>query len=88
MGVDEVRRYMETFPRSTDYNLVDYGNMRVYYDDIRDFFEQCGYPQAKQLRERFGAGKTRGEYLISNNELWSRYKSITRTAAIAYTNAN
>lgn len=89
MGVEEVRRYMRAFPRNVDFNLVDYGNMRVYYDDIRDLFAQSGYPKAKQERKRAKPGYgERGDYLITDDELWSRYQSITRQAAIAYAKAN
>lgn len=89
MGVDEVRRYMREFPRDIDFRLVDYGEMRVYYDDIRDLFAQSGYPKARQTRKRDTPGYgDRGDYLISDSELWRRYQSITRQAAIAYTDAN
>ena len=32
---DEIKRYMHNFPNEIDYNIYQYGNMRVYNDEIR-----------------------------------------------------
>lgn len=90
MGVEEVRHYMGAFPRNTDYNLVDYGCMRVYYDDIRDLFEQCGNNRIKETykRHNYATGANPGDYKISNDELWRMYQAYTGEAAIAYVKAN
>lgn len=35
LGKDEVRRYMDAFQNEIDYNIYQYGNMRIYYDEIK-----------------------------------------------------
>ena len=35
MGKDEIKRYMQYFPNEIDYNIYQYGNMRIYYDEIK-----------------------------------------------------
>ena len=35
MGKNEIKRYMHDFPNEMDYNIYQYGNMRVYNDEIR-----------------------------------------------------
>lgn len=37
-GIDEVKRYMREFPRESDYNIAQYGNLLVYYSDIYAFY--------------------------------------------------
>ena len=34
MGKDEIKRYMNNFSYETDYNIYQYGNMRIYNDEI------------------------------------------------------
>lgn len=34
MGKDEIKRYMKDFPYKADYNIYQYGNMRIYNDEI------------------------------------------------------
>ena len=43
LGVNEVRRYKEEFKHETDYNIAQYGNMLVYYYDIREMYKNAGY---------------------------------------------
>ena len=35
LGKDEIKRYMHNFPNEIDYNIYQYGNMRVYNAEIR-----------------------------------------------------
>lgn len=35
LGKDEIKRYMHDFPNEIDYNIYQYGNMRIYNDEIR-----------------------------------------------------
>ena len=58
MGVDEVKRYMNEFPNESDYNIVQYGNLLVYYHDVRKLYEACGYKVEN----------------YSNEKLWNAYK--------------
>ena len=45
MGVEEVKRYREEFPFwvAKDHNIAQYGNLLVYFNDIRKFYKKCGY---------------------------------------------
>lgn len=74
LGPDEVKHYMRGFPHEVDYNLVQYGNMRVYYCEIRDMYVDAGAAQYAKVRKRAGKNGMRGDWLISNDELWEHYK--------------
>ena len=39
MGKDEIKRYMKDFLNKTDYNIYQYGNMRVYNDEIKELYK-------------------------------------------------
>lgn len=41
-SLSEIKRYMENFPHEPDFNIVQYGNLLVYYDQVRDFYCDCG----------------------------------------------
>lgn len=56
---NEVKRYRKEFPRFSDCNLVDYGNMLIYYDDIREMYRRHGYKSLDRL---------------SDNKVWDIYK--------------
>lgn len=43
MGVDEVKRYVKDFNNEIDYNIAKYGNLLIYYYDIRNFYKNNGY---------------------------------------------
>lgn len=55
----EILRYKREFPRKSDFNIVEYGNLLVYYDDIRDFYRKHGYKSMDKL---------------SDDALWDTYK--------------
>lgn len=59
LGIDEVKRYMKEFRYATDYNIAQYGNMVIYYDDLRDFYKRHGYKSMDRM---------------SNYKLWETYK--------------
>lgn len=67
LGEDEVKHYMDGFPHEVDYNLAQYGNMRIYYYEIRELFDRAGYMHMMDKRKD-------GEWVISDGELWERYK--------------
>lgn len=56
---NEVKRYRKEFPRLSDCNLVDYGNMLIYYEDIRAMYRKHGYKTLDRL---------------SDNKVWDIYK--------------
>ena len=43
LGIEEVRHYKKEFSNEKDFNIAQYGNMLVYFDDIRKFYKQAGY---------------------------------------------
>lgn len=44
-SLGEMLRYMREFPYEADYNLYQYGNLLIYYKDIRNLFKRCGYKE-------------------------------------------
>ena len=59
MGINEVKRYYNTFKNEVDYNIAQYGNMLVYYNDIYNFYRSCGYKSTDKM---------------STNKIWDLYK--------------
>ena len=57
-SLNEIKRYMKEFPREPDYNLVQYGNLLIYYDDVRTMYRKAGYKVEH----------------YSDNRLWEAYK--------------
>ena len=39
MGKNEIKRYMHDFPNEMDYNIYQYGNMRIYYSEIKELYK-------------------------------------------------
>jgi hypothetical protein len=60
-GKDEIKRYMKEYPYETDYNISQYGNMLVYYWEIRKMYINAGY-------------KTFENNKISDSKMWEIYK--------------
>lgn len=59
MGFNEVKRYYNEFKRESDYNIAQYGNLLVYYDDIYKFYRNCGYKSTDKF---------------SPDKIWETYK--------------
>lgn len=60
-GKDEIKRYMEEFPNEPVYSIADYGNMLVYYWEIRKMYINVDY-------------KTFENNKISDFKMWEIYK--------------
>ena len=58
LGTDEVKRHKKEFSNEKDFNLAQYGNMLIYYCDVRNFYKVCGY-------------KTLDKW--SNGKIWDLY---------------
>lgn len=43
LGINEIKRYYSEFKNCSDYNIAQYGNLLIYYADIRDFYIDSGY---------------------------------------------
>lgn len=59
LGIDEVKRYYNEFKHEPDYNIVQYGNLLIYYSDIYELYKNCGY-------------KTTDKF--STQKIWETYK--------------
>ena len=77
IGLEEIERYYNTFGNEVDYNIAQYGNMLIYYDQIYDFYRNCGYKSIDKM---------------STNKIWSLYKSqvgyVTRKMILDFYNKN
>ena len=60
LGLDEVKRYYNEFKYKPDYNIVEYANLLIYFDDIRELYKQNGYLNINGL---------------SDQKIWSMYKN-------------
>lgn len=54
----EIKRYCKEFPRVTDCNLAQYGNVLIYYYQVRDMYAKHGYKSMERM---------------SDNRVWSIY---------------
>ena len=43
LGNDEVVRYKKEFRNEPDFNIAQYGNLIIYFEDVRNFYKSCGY---------------------------------------------
>lgn len=39
----EIKRYYADFKRELDYNYAQYGNLLIYYTEVRELYKKCGY---------------------------------------------
>ena len=60
LGLEEVKRYYNEFKREPDYNIAQYGNLLIYYDEVRNLYAACGYKTTQKF---------------SNQKLWDVYKN-------------
>lgn len=58
-SLSEIKRYIENFPHEPDFNIVQYGNLLVYYNQLREFYHSCG---CKSMEDK------------SDDEVWETYK--------------
>jgi hypothetical protein len=61
LELPEIARYMQDYPNEPDYNIAQYGNMLVYYWEIRKMYINAGY-------------KTFENNKISDSKMWEIYK--------------
>lgn len=59
LGEAETARYKSDFPHEMDFNIAQYGNLLVYYDDVRELYKNCGYTSLRNY---------------SNQKIWEIYK--------------
>ena len=59
LGLDEVKHYKESFPNEIDYNIAQYGNLLIYYYDVKQMYKNCGYVSLDKM---------------SDSKVWEIYK--------------
>lgn len=59
-GVEEVKRYYNDFKNEVDFNIAQYGNLLIYYADIREFYKNAGYKSMEKM---------------SDSKVWNIYKN-------------
>ena len=59
LGVEEVRHYYDNFRNETDYNLAQYGNLLVYYYQVKELYSRNGYKTLEKW---------------SDQKVWETYK--------------
>lgn len=60
--LEDLGRYNENFPNEIDYNYAQYGNLAVYYADVRDQFEKFGYNTKR----------------VNDTKIWEMYRFAVR----------
>lgn len=58
-GIEEVKHYFNEFKNEPDYNIAQYGNLLIYYNDIYNFYRECGYKSTDKF---------------STDKIWETYK--------------
>lgn len=59
MGLDEVKRYYNEFQGASDYNIVQYGNLLIYYTEVKELYAKNNYKSIAKM---------------SDNKVWEIYK--------------
>lgn len=52
LGLEEVKRYYKEFRAYKDYNIVEYSNLLIYYEDIRELYKSNGYKSVNKMSDR------------------------------------
>ena len=58
-SISEIKHYVKEFPKESDYNIAQYGNLIVYHDDVLAMYKKYGYRSLDRL---------------SNEARWNIYK--------------
>lgn len=59
LGLEEVKHYYNEFKNESDYNIAQYGNLLVYYVDVKKMYAKCGYKSIEKM---------------SDSKVWEIYK--------------
>ena len=51
LGLNEVKHYKKSFPNEIDYNIAQYGNVLVYYLDVKQMYKDCGYKSLEKMSD-------------------------------------
>ena len=59
LGINEIKRYYNDYKFEPDFNIAQYGNMLIYFYDIREFYKNAGYKSFEKM---------------SDSKVWEIYK--------------
>jgi len=59
-GLSEIKHYYNEFKNEADFNIAQYGNLLIYYADIREFYKNAGYKSMEKM---------------SDSKIWDIYKN-------------
>lgn len=51
LGLDEIKHYKDTFKNEIDYNIAQYGNLLIYYVDVKEMYRNCGYKTLEKMSD-------------------------------------
>ena len=51
LGLDEVKHYKKSFSSEIDYNIAQYGNLLIYYSDVKQMYKDCGYKSLEKMSD-------------------------------------
>ena len=51
LGLDEVKHYKDNFKNELDFNIVQYGNLLIYYVDVKEMYRNCGYKSLDKMSD-------------------------------------
>ena len=51
LGLDEVKHYKKSFTNEIDYNIAQYGNLLVFYSDVKQMYKDCGYKSLEKMSD-------------------------------------
>ena len=74
LGKDEIKRYIHNFPNEMDYNIYQYGNMRIYNDEIRVLYMDYKCLKNASINKLIGIYKRQIRYMA--NLIINDYKRI------------
>lgn len=74
----EVKRYYDNFKNELDYNIAQYGNLLIYYYQIREYFNKFGYTQ---FMKKYKQKSKQNDFKISDDKVWEYYKQLVREVA-------
>ena len=71
LGFVEVARFVSEFPEEPDFNLAQYGCLRIGYCEVRELFYKAGFSCAVETSKR---SPNRGRFKLDDADIWNLYK--------------
>ena len=51
LGLEEVKHYYNEFKWESDYNIAQYGNLLIYYVEVKEMYANCGYKSMEKMSD-------------------------------------